>query len=424
MEVTINDITDVQKEIHITATPAELIPHFEEAYKREQSKIEIKGFRKGKAPLEMVKKIYGESIEYGALDHIASDLFRQAADEKHIHPVGEPVLVDMHYHRGEPLTFKVKYEVKPTVTLAEYKGITAEKMVHVVTEKEVNDELLRLRKSNSTFSEATNAPDEEHVITVDVQQLDATGAPIIGRKTPGARIYLADETVYPEIKKALAGVAVGESRRATIEVDHDGTKETNSLDMQVTKIEKVVLPELTDEFVKTVTKEKVTSATEFVEKLKLDLDAYWKDRSERMLLDAIVGEVVRRHEVTLPEGLIKGFLDSMLEDTKNRYPNKKLPAQFDEQEFRTQNRPYAEFQAKWYLIRERLIEAENLTVEEADMERLAEADAPKVGLDKAALMNFYRTSDAMKDRILSEKLNEFLKKHAAITEKVTEEPID
>ncbi len=424
MEVKINDISDIQKEVEITATPAELLPHFEEAYKREQAKIEIKGFRKGKAPLDMVKKIYGESIEYGALDHIASDLFREAADAHHIHPVGEPALVDMHFHRGEPLTFKVRYEVMPSITLAEYKGIPAEKAVHVVTDEEVNGELLRLRKSNSTFAEAVAAPDDEHVVTADVQQLDTTGAPIIGRKTEGARIYLADETVYPEIKKALSGVAVGESRRATIEVEREGSKEINALDLHVTKIEKVVLPELTDEFVKTVTKEKVTSADAFVTQLRTDLESYWKDRSERALMDAIVGEVVRRHTVSVPEGLIKGYLDSMLEDMKNRYPNKKLPPQFDDAEFRKQNRPYAEFQAKWYIIRERLIEAEKLTVEESDMERLAEADAPKVGLDKEALMNFYRTSDAMKDRILSEKLNEFLKKHAVITEKITEEPIE
>jgi trigger factor len=424
MEVSVNDINDVQKEIHIIASPGDLIPHFEEAYKREQPKIEIKGFRKGKAPLDLVKKVYGESIEYGALDHIASDIFREVAEERHIHPIGEPVLIDMHFHRGEPLSFKVKYELKPAVTLAEYKGIPAEKLIHIVTEKEVTEELLRLRKSNSTMAEAASAPDEEHVITVDVQHLDESGAPMIGKKTPGARIYLADETVYPEIKKALAGAALGENRRAVIEIDQDGKKQVNRLDMSVTKIEKIVLPELTDEFVKTVTKEKVTSADTFVEQLKKDLDSYWKDRSERQLLDSIIGEIVRRHEINVPESLVKGFLDSMLEDTKKRYPNKKLPAEFDEREFREQNRSYAVFQAKWYLIRERLIEAEGLTVEDADMERLAEADAPKVGIDKESLMKFYATSEAMKDRVLSEKLHVFLKEHAAITETTTEEPIE
>jgi trigger factor len=269
----------------------------------------------------------------------------------------------------------------------------------------VTEELLRLRKSNSTTSETSAAPDEEHIITVDVQQLDASGTPIIGKRTEGARIYLADETVYPEIKKALANAAVGETRRANIEVDQEGNKQVNHLDMNVTKIE-------------------VTSADTFVEQLRNDLASYWKERTERKLLDSIIGEIVKRHEIVVPEALIKGFLDSMLEDTKNRYPNKKLPPQFDEKEFRDQNRDYAIHQSKWYLIRERLIEAEGLTIEDADMERLAEADAPKVGLDKESLMKFYASSDAMKDRILSEKLHTFLKQHAAITEKITEEPID
>ncbi len=424
MEVSVTDINDVQKEIQIVATPSELIPHFEEAYKREQQKIEIKGFRKGKAPIDLVKKMFGESIEYNALDHVASDIYQSVAEERHIHPIGEPVLTDMNFKRGEPLSFKVRYEVKPTVVLREYKGIPVEKVVHVVTEKEVNDELHRLKKSNSTTAETNAAPDEEHIVTVDVQQLDASGTPIIGKRTEGVRIYLADETVYPEIKKALENVAVGEKRRAVIEVEQDGKKIVNTLDMNVTKVEKIVLPELTDEFVKTLTKEKVTSADTFVEQLRNDLASYWKERTERKLLDSIIGEIVKRHEVIVPEALVKGFLNSMLEDTKNRYPNKKLPPQFDEKEFREQNRDYAVHQSKWYLIRERLIEAEGLTIDNADMERLAESDAPKVGLDKESLMKFYASSDAMKDRILSEKLHVFLKQHAAITEKVTEEPID
>lgn len=424
MEVSVTDINDVQKEIHIVATPEELIPHFEEAYKRQQPKVEIKGFRKGKAPLDLVKKLHGESIEYNSLDHIASDIYRIVVEERHIHPIGEPVLVDMNFKRGEPLSFKIKYEVKPTVTLGEYKGIPVERTVHKVTDKEVNEELTRLRKSNSTTSEADAAPDDEHIITVDVQQLDDSGTPIIGKKTPGARIYLADETVYPEIKTALRDVRVGESRRATIEVEQDEKKQVNRLDLAVTKIEKIVLPELTDEFVKTVTKEKVASADAFVTQLRSDLESYWRERTERKLLDQIIGEIVRRHEITVPESLVSGFLDSLFEDMKNRYPNKKLPPNFDEREFRDQNRPYAQFQSKWYLIREQLIKAEGLVVEDADLARLAETDSPKVGIDKESLIKFYASSDAMKDRILSEKLHVFLKQHSVISESVTEDPIE
>ena len=89
MEVAITDITEVEKEISVSTTPEELAPHFEEAYKRQIPKLEIKGFRKGKAPLDMVKKLHGEAIEYGALDTIASDFYRQIVTERDIRTIGE-----------------------------------------------------------------------------------------------------------------------------------------------------------------------------------------------------------------------------------------------------------------------------------------------------------------------------------------------
>jgi trigger factor len=424
MEVSITDVTDVEKEIHIEATASELAPHFEKAYKQQQAKIEIKGFRKGKAPLDMVKKIYGEAIEYDSLNHVASDMYRTIVEERHIHPIGEPVLVDMNYKRGETLTFKVKYEIKPKVELKEYKGIAVEKSIHPVTDKEVAAEILRLRKSNSTLQEVEAASDDEHIVTADVQQLDEAGSPLIGKKTSGARLYLNDETIFPQIKETLRGVKAGETRKTTVHTEHKETPETNHLEITAKKIEKVNLPEFNDEFVKSVTKEKVTSAEAFTKQLREDLENYWNDRTERKLLDDIIGEVVRRHDFIVPEALVKGFLDSLVEDVKNRYPNKKLPADFKEEEFREHNRGYAVFQSKWYLIRERMIEAEGLRVEDADLQQLAEKDAPKVGIEPERLLEFYKSSDATKDRVLSEKLQNFLKQHSVITENVVEEGVE
>src|SRR5690349_22883760 len=129
MEVSINDITEVQKEIQIEASAAELAPLFEDAYKRYQPKIEIRGFRKGKVPLAMVKKIHGESIEYNSLDTIAGDFYRKIVEERDIHPIGEPVVTDMDYRRGETLKFKIKYEIKPSFELKAYKSLALEKLV-------------------------------------------------------------------------------------------------------------------------------------------------------------------------------------------------------------------------------------------------------------------------------------------------------
>ncbi len=421
MDVSITDITEVEKEISIHATAGELVPHFEKAYQRYLPGIEIKGFRKGKAPLDLVKKIHGESIEYNALDSIASEVYRNVIQERHIHPIGDPVLTDIDYKRGEALSFKIKYEIKPTVQLTDYKGITVEKLIHNVTNEEAEDEILRLQKANSTMTEAASAADDEHVVIADIQQLDESGSPLIGKKNTDTRLYLAGGTMYQEIKDVLLNAAPGETKRVKFETEHEGTRQKNHLDISIKKVEKVNIPEFDNDLVKKITKEKITSVEEFRKHLKDDLESYWKDQSKRTLENNLIGEIVRKHEFAVPESLIKGIGDSLVEDLKNRQPNKKLPADFDETQFRESNRGYAVFQAKWYLIRERIIEAEALKVDDNDIEQLVEAEATKMGIEKDRLFSFYKSSDAVKDKILNDKLLRFLKDHAVITEKIVEE---
>lgn len=421
MEVAITDITDVEKEIQIQVPAQELVPHFEDAYKRERLKIEVKGFRKGKAPLELVKKIYGESIEYDSLSKIANDLYRRLAEEKNIEPLGEPVLTDMDYKRGEELRFKVKYEIKPKFDLHKYKGIALEKVVHRVNEKEVEDELGRLRKANSSLSEVNSATDDEHIMTVDVQELDYAGTPLIGKKNPDMRIYLADESVHPDVKKALQGASVGDIRRASFETERDGQKTQHHIECTVKKVEKVSFPDLNDDFVKKVTKDKVANLAEFQRQIRNDLETYWQEMAERNVTDVLIGEIVRQHDFLVPESLTKAVTDGYLEELKGQNAKKQLPKDFDETKFREEYRPSAIFQAKWYLIRERIIEAEQIKVEDADVQRRAELDAPTMGIEKERLTAFYKNSQTVLDRILSEKMMAFLKAQSAISEKVTDE---
>lgn len=421
MEVSITDISDLEKEIQIQATAEELIPRIEEAYKRNQQKIEIKGFRKGKAPLDLIRRIYGESIEYSELDAIASDVYRQIIKVRGIQPIGEPVLTDIDYKRGESLFFKVKYEIKPTIELKEYKGIAIEKIIHKIADQELEDEILRIRKSNSSMQEAETASDEEHVVSADIQQLDESGSPLIGKRNNDARIYLSSETIYPEIREALRNVITGETRKVTIKRDHEGHQHNEYLEITTKKIERVILPDLTDEFIDKTTKEKTKTVAEFRSQLQSDIEEYWRDRTERRFIDTLINEIVRRHDFSVPETLIKGVLDSFVEDIKNKNPNKKLPQDFDEDKFRENSRSYAIFQAKWFLIRERIIEDEKISVEETDLERLAETEAPKVGIEKDRLYQYYKSSNSINERIITDKLLKLLKENAEVTEKITED---
>ena len=423
MEVTISNISDVQREAEFTLTSDELQPHFENAYKKVAPKIELKGFRKGKVPMALIKKLYGEAIEQDALEDLANETFRSTMIERSIEPLGRPALTNMDFRRGEHFKFTITYEVKPTVTLNKYKGIEVTKPVHPVTDKDVEAEIERLRRIHATMLSVTLVRDrDDHVITADVQELADDGMPLVGKKTPDARFALSDPSLVQEIKDVLAKSEVGGVYRVRFEQQHGEHSHPHFIELSVKKIEKVELPDFDDAFVKKITQDKVSSKEEFLANLRKDIESYWAEQSERSVNDAMINEIVRLHDVTVPESLVNLYLDSFVEDIKSRSRDGQLPKGFDETKFRTENRVYAIHQAKWALLRERIIEQEQLSVSDEEIEQAAETEAASIGINKDELLKYYKSSSSARQRLLTTKLLKLLRETAVVTEQLVEEP--
>jgi trigger factor len=285
----------------------------------------------------------------------------------------------------------------------------------------VDDEILRIRRANATMMEVQTPDDDEHIITADVQELDDTGIPMIGKRSTNQRFYLADETLIEEVKSSLRTASVGSTVRIKYETKHESHTHKAHIELSVKKIEKIQLPVLDDAFVAKITKDKVKTVAEFKEQLRRDIEAYWKERSERRVEDMLVAEIVRRHDFPVPETLVNGIIDRQMEDLKSRLSTKQFPENFDETKYRKEIRPSAIFQAKWYLIRERIIDNEGLRIDDADLERLAEERSRQTGIAIEKLREFFKSSEETQRQMLSEKLMTFLKSKAKITETVTEE---
>jgi trigger factor len=417
MHVNINTLSEVLHEAEITLTPEELQPHFERAYDKERERIEIKGFRKGKAPLSMIKRMYGEAIEHNVLDVVANEYYARVMDERNISPIGQPAMVDMDYRRGEQLRFRIQYETRPDIRLRDYKGVTVERPVHRVTDDEVESELRRIRRLNSTTAPAETVTDEEHVVTVDVQELDQAGTPLIGRKARDMAFYLADESLSGEIRESLRRAAVGGTYRARIEASEEG-KPATSVDLQVTKIDRVALPPLDEALVSKLTDGKVMSVETFRQQMRSDLEKHWEDWSDRKLADAISAEIVRAHNFPVPESLVSTLIDSFVEDLRSRSRTRELPRDFNEQKFREESRELAVWQAKWMLLKDRIAEEEKISVGETDIEEAVARDSEQNRIPKERLLEYYQKSPAVRERLLSKKIMNFLVSHARITEKV------
>jgi trigger factor len=416
VEVTIKSLSDVSREVEITATTEDLAPHFNKAYLDYRKKIEIRGFRKGKAPLDIVKKLYGDLIENDSLNEIATDMYRKAIKEKDLKPIGEPVLVDMDYKRGVSFRCKIKYDIRPTIEVKQYKGIAVDKIVHTITDDEVEKEIIRLQRINATMEDVEAVTSPEHIVTANLQDLDDNGAPVIGKKSDGIRFYLNDDQLEQPFKDALKNAQKGGNYQIKFEHKHDEHTHTVNTQIIVTKIQKVILSPLDDAFVTKATKDKFTTVDSLRAGIREDIIAYWKEKTERQVINSITSEIIRLHEFQVPESLISSVLNGLLEEMKNEYPNKRLPDEFDIEKFNEENRAYATYQAKWALLREELIRAENITVSDADLEKLAEIESAKIKIPKDRLINYYKSSEQIKDRLVGDKLLKILVDTAKIKE--------
>ena len=417
MQVTITSLSDIQQEADILVLNDELQTHFQLAYERYRPKVELRGFRKGRVPMPMIKQLYGEAIERDALDDIANDMYRKAMDEKNIKPLGRPAMIDMDFKRGEQLHFKIHYEVKPEITLGIYKGIAVEKPVHTVNNEETEAEITSIRRANGTSADVTSVTDADHIVIADVQELDESGAPLIGKKTSNTRFPLWDTTLASEIRTALLSARTGETTTLRFESKHEDHAHTVHLAITPTKIEKMTLPPFDDDLVKKITANATTSQEEFRKNLRADIERYWAARSTEVLDDNIAKAIVAAHDFPVPEALVSTLLDGMVEDVRHRTRDQKLPKGFDEKKFRENNREYAVWQGKWILLKERIAAAENITVHEGELEALAAEEAAKTGIAKERLLQYYKESAGTEDRIRTDKLMAFLRSSAKVTEK-------
>jgi trigger factor len=281
----------------------------------------------------------------------------------------------------------------------------------------VDAEIDHLRRSNATTTEASTVADEEHVVTGNVQELDEQGTPLIGRKQSQARFLLSDTTLANEIREVLRNAEVGGTYRASFTSEHDDHSHTVNVAISVTKVEKVSLPPFDEALVKKLTGDKMTSVDEFRTNLRTDLARYWDEQSERKLTNDLIDEVVRRHDVPIPDTLVDAFLQTFLEDIKARSRDRQLPRDFDEKKFRGENRTYAVWQAKWMLIKEQIAAAEKISVTDEDILKLAETEAARTGIEKERMLHYFRDSNTAAERLLTDRIVTMLKTSAKIKEK-------
>ena len=418
MDVKLNKLSDSSQEVEVTLTYEEILPEIEIAYKEESKDIQIDGFRKGKAPMAMVKKIYGESIEYKASDKIATKKFWEVVDKENLKPISTPHLVDIDFQAGSKLYFKIQFEIKPQIAVKDYKNIEIEKPVFKIKEDEIEKEIDYLLKPYIVLEPAETVENNKFRITVNLQKLDENGVAVIGQRSENMMIDLSDEKVNEQISQNAVGKKINESFQFTFVDEHyhgeELHKEEYRYEAEITKIEKVVRPELTEELLKKISNNKAATLEELQEILRKNFVDFYTRQSDDIAVNNLLGEVVKNNEFTPPTGYVENIHKRLVELEIENAKRYKTP-NIDEKAIAEYFKPRAEWNAKWQIILENIAEAEGLKVEENELEELAKAEAEKTGISVAKLVKYYNDTNRI-EVLLEEKVINFLKSNNKIVE--------
>lgn len=434
MDTTIKQVGPVEYALEITATAEDLANDFNKALREQRVRTQLKGFRPGKVPLPLVKKMYGKALAYNIADKFVQEAYEDLVLNSGDHDVlGQPKVTKLDYEMDRDLFAVIQFGVRPEITLQDLSGETVDMLVHEVTDEEVDAEIERALQDQADLLPVEDEPIEDgDLVVFDIQEVDAsTRTPLIGKRDEDQQVFLDDPRVtgspmMQAFKEVVLGSKAGDTVYFQFEHDqaHEGlvVAEEHAHHFQATikDVKRRDIPELDDEFVKEYTKDQIETVEAFREEIHKQLQANWEQRGRDYLEENILERMLELHPVPVPESVVELYIESFIEDVKQRNEGK-LPPNFSVEAFAEANRDEATKQARWMLIRDKLIEEEGLEVTEEDIDAFFQREAEKDGnLEAAQLRQFYeamRLTDSLNQRLLSKKVYDLLEERFEVVEK-------
>ncbi|MCC5925830.1 MAG: trigger factor [Bacteroidetes bacterium] len=411
MKLTVESLNSVDKEIILSATREDLTPRFEKALKNIRKKANIPGFRVGQAPMQLIRKRFGKDVEADEINDYIQEIFREQIVTEH-KPVGEPKITDMKWENDQlEVTFKVG--VKPEFELVDVSTLKADKLVHDVSDDEVQKEMEYALVRNGSYADSDEAIEENSKITADVEPLDDHGH---GTAIESDQEIDLSEPDNESLRKDLVGKKPGE----TVEVEMAHGDHSHKYKLTIKTHQKLTKAEMNEEFIKKATQDEAATEDEYKTFLKSRIQNYFDETSRDLFKEAIAEVLVNAHDFEVPESMIDLMVNQYFEDYKQRAKGQ-VPDDFNMDEFRNASFERARNEAKWMFIMDALMEKyPELEITPEDADNFMQAEAAKYGLTVDMIKQFYSSSteqlENLRQNLRSQKLFDKLTNEIGVNE--------
>lgn len=202
----VKKISSCRKELNIKMDKSDLEPLRVKETKQVQKEVQYPGFRKGKAPLSLVKRQYADAIEAYTLEAAVQEALQQSVEEHKIDVVGTPEAKKVEYNKEGNLEIVIDVDTYPEIELNGYKGFEFTKDKYEITDKFVDETIGKLLKEKATRVPVENAIENSHIVTLDMQELDSEGKPVVGRKYKDIQVSIGEGRFDPDLEEQLLGL--------------------------------------------------------------------------------------------------------------------------------------------------------------------------------------------------------------------------
>lgn len=409
MDYVIKNINACEKELVINATEKELQKFINQKYNELAPKVNLKGFRKGKAPKNVVMRYYGDQIKNDAENSLGNYFFRQVTTEQKITVAGTPFFKSIKPNE-KGLELVIGFETPSDFDLGDYTNFTIKEPVHRVSDEEVDTQLDNILLANGTFKDAEKIDGINFKIKVKPQVENAKPE---DKQSEPFDLLLTNQ----RLPKDLIDAFIGKKLHDMVEYKPEGA--TRSMFYTIDKVEEIIKLEPTVENIKKLSEEKFDNIEDFKKELGFQLQEMWDEKSRDLMDENIMDALIAKYNFEIPKEM---YRENLVRYTINFYKQQKV--NLKEKDVIDDLPMFEKYfgdtvmkLAKWAFISEKIIAKEKLEIEDSDYDEQIEKfrdQFPDVTSDN--MKSLLKENPEFKETLLRKKLMDVLREYATTDE--------
>ncbi len=375
IQVELEDISSVKKKLKIEV-PAELASReFNEVADQYKRRARLPGFRPGKAPVSLVKRRFSKDIRSDVLQKLIPSSYEEAVRHKGVQPLSQPTMENLRFDEGEPLVYEALFEILPTMSLPQYRGLQVRVEERRVTQDDIDHEIERLRDKHARLLSVEDRgvqKDDLAIVDLEGEYLDESSRAPIREKN--VSIQVGDEHTHKAFNEALLDMIVGQQKTFVVEYPPDYPEKSLvgqrvSYRLKVAEIKRKELPHLNDDFARDLGECDTLEALST--KIREQLVSHRQNTREADLRKSLMEQLIEKTNFEVPEVLVESRLDDKLKDLAYNIaiqgvdPSK---ANIDWAKVRADSQPEAEKEVRASLVLGEIARQEKVKVSNQELE--------------------------------------------------------